>query len=254
MLWITLPIPPMLFGAGLMFALTEATWEGKIILMVLFIGSIFSWSVMVTKMRTLRFARRQSERFSALFRRDREPLRIYEQEVRFEGSPLYSIYRAGCDELCFQMLGSTEVDETFRARIEAAPKISPSQMRAVTAAMERAVGESALRLESLMNILSMAVSGAPFIGLLGTVWGVMDAFSGIAMAGNANLSAMAPGVSGALVTTVVGLLVAIPAMFGYNFLVGAVRSMVVQSDNFAAELSSSIEHRFVTYNRESEEF
>lgn len=240
-----LPLP---LGAGLLYAFTESTIDGKLILLTLFVGSIFSWSVMVTKMRNLRFARIQNERFSALFRRDRQPLRIYEQELTFEGSPLYEIYRAGCDELAFQMLGSTEIDETFQARVQSAPKITPSQMRSVTAAMERAVGESALRLESLMNFLSMAVSGAPFLGLLGTVWGVMDAFSGIALAGNANLSAMAPGVSGALVTTVVGLLVAIPAMFGFNFLVGSIRSMVVQSDNFAAELASSIEHRYVSHD------
>lgn len=241
---ILLPFP---LATGLMYALTEATWEGKLILLTLFMGSIFSWSVMVSKMRNLRLARLQNERFSALFRRSREPLRIYEQDVAFEGSPLYEIYRAGCEELAFQMLGSTEVDETFAARVESAPKISSSQMRAVTAAMERAVGESALRLEAHMNILSIAVSGAPFLGLLGTVWGVMDAFSGIAQAGNANLSAMAPGVSGALVTTVVGLLVAIPALFGYNFLVGALRSMIVQMDNFAAELASAIEHLYVRH-------
>lgn len=247
-----LNFPLLPLATGLLYAFTESTIEGKIILGVLFFGSIFSWSVMVTKLRTLRFARKQSERFSALFRRDRDPLRIYEADLHFEGSPLHRIYRAGCDELCFQMLGSTEVDETFRGRIETAPKITPAQMRAVTAAMERAVGESALRLESHMNILSMAVSGAPFIGLLGTVWGVMDAFSGIAMAGNANLSAMAPGVSGALVTTVVGLLVAIPAMFGYNFLVTTVRTAIVESDNFAAELASAIEHRFVSHGFSAE--
>ncbi len=244
---------PICLATGLMYAFTESTIEGKIILGVLFFGSIFSWSVMITKLRTLSFARKQSERFSALFRRDRQPLRIYEEGLHFEGSPLHRIYRAGCDELCFQMLGSTEVDETFRSRVETAPKITPAQMRAVTAAMERAVGESALRLESHMNILSMAVSGAPFIGLLGTVWGVMDAFSGIAVAGNANLSAMAPGVSGALVTTVVGLLVAIPAMFGYNFLVTTVRTAIVQSDNFAAELASAFEHRFVAHGLSAEE-
>jgi biopolymer transport protein TolQ len=243
-----LPPLPSFLAAGIIYAFSETTVEGKIILGVLFLGSIFSWSVMVTKMRYLGFARRQSERFAALFRRDRLPLRLYESEARFEGSPLFEIYEAGCEELCFQLLGSTEVDETFQARLEDAPKISSAQMRAVTAAMERAVGESALKLESYMNILSMAVSGAPFIGLLGTVWGVMDAFSGIAMAGNANLSAMAPGVSGALVTTVVGLLVAIPAMFGYNFLVASVRSMIVQSDNFAAELASEIEHRYVQHS------
>jgi biopolymer transport protein ExbB/TolQ len=75
----------------------------------------------------------------------------------------------------------------------------------------------------------------------------MDAFSGIAMAGTPNLAAMAPGVSGALVTTVIGLLVAIPAMFGYNFLITSLRALLVQTDNFAAELASNFEHRFVNF-------
>ncbi len=202
---------------------------------------------MITKIRVLNFAKRQSEAFMELFRRDRQPLQIFEEGVNFEGSPLNHIYQAGCRELCFQLLGSTEVDETFRVRLEMAPRISSSQMRSITVAMERAVGESALDLESQMIILSTAVSGAPFVGLLGTVWGVMDAFGGIAAAGTANLAAMAPGVSGALITTVTGLLVAIPAMFGYNFLVTSVRSMIVSCDNFAAELSSEIEHRYVSH-------
>ncbi len=241
-----------MIATGLIYAFTESTLEGKIILLVLFLASIFSWSVMVTKFRYLHFARRQNARFSALFHRDRSPLKIFEQGLRFDGGPLFEIYRAGANELCFQMLGSSEVDETFRARLEAAEKISPAQMRSVQAAMERAVGESSLKLESQMIILSTAVSGGPFLGLLGTVWGVMDAFAGIAAAGTANLAAMAPGVSGSLITTVVGLLVAIPAMFGYNFLVTSVRSVIVESDNFAAELSSEIEHRYVEHgHRES---
>jgi len=236
-----------MIAVGIIYAFVESTIEGKVILLTLFLASIFSWSVMVTKMRYLHFAKRQTQRFSALFHRDRMPLRIYEQGLRFDGSPFYAIYEAGTTELCFQMLGSTEVDETFRARLDDAEKISPAQMRSVQAAMERAVGESALKLESQMIILSTAVSGGPFLGLLGTVWGVMDAFSGIAAAGTANLAAMAPGVSGALITTVVGLLVAIPAMFGYNFLVTSLRSIIVQADNFAAELSSEIEHRYVEH-------
>ena len=244
-----------MLAIGAVYAFTESTFEGKVILSTLFLASIFSWSVMVTKIRFLRFARRQNERFSALYHRDRAPLRIYEQGVSFEGSPMYAIYLAGTEELCFQMLGSTEVDETFRARLDDAQKISPAQMRSVQAAMERAVGESALKLESKMIVLSTAVSGGPFLGLLGTVWGVMDAFSGIAAAGTANLAAMAPGVSGALITTVVGLLVAIPAMFGYNFLVTSVRSVIVQADNFATELSSTIEHAYVEHGvRDSRRF
>jgi biopolymer transport protein TolQ len=234
-------------ASGLVYAFTESTLEGKLVLITLFVASIFSWTVMVTKIRTLNFAKRQSARFSAHFHKDRLPLRIYEQGLRFDGSPYFEIYQAGCAELCFQMLGSTEVDETFRARLESADKITPAQMRAVGAAMERAAAEAGLALESQMIILSTAVSGAPFLGLLGTVWGVMDAFGGIARSGTANLAAMAPGVSGALITTVVGLLVAIPAMFGFNFLVTSVRSEIVKAENFAAELASEIEHRYVQH-------
>jgi len=237
---------------GLVYVLQHATFEGKLVLAALFCASIFSWSVMATKFYYLNFAKKQTGRFLSLFHQDRQPLRIFEQGLRFEGSPQADIYREGCTELCFQLLGSAEVDETFRARLDGAEKISSAQMRSVTAAMERAVGEAGLKLESQMIVLSTAVSGAPFLGLLGTVWGVMDAFGGIAESGSANLAAMAPGVSGALITTVVGLLVAIPAMFGYNFLVTSVRSMIVQAENFAAELASEIEHRYVSHTpRES---
>lgn len=237
-----------LLASGIVYAFLEATFEGKLVLLVLFIGSIFSWSVMITKMRMLQFAKKQSSYFMEVFRQNRQPLQIMSQNMSFEGSPLYYIYEAGCRELCFQLLGSMEVDETFEARLQMAPRISPSQMRSVTAAMERAVGEAALNLESRMIILSTAVSGAPFIGLLGTVWGVMDAFGGIAASGSASLAAMAPGVSGALITTVTGLLVAIPAMFGLNFLVTSVQAMIVSCDNFAAELSSALEHRYVSHD------
>lgn len=238
---------PFPLADGLVYAFNESTLEGKVIIAVLFLASIFSWAVIVTKVRELGFAKKQTERFVELLYRDRDPLHIYESEVHFPGSPHYEIYMAGCSELCFQMLGSTEVDETFPARVETADKLTPAQMRGVQAAMERAVGESGLSLESRMIILSTAVSGAPFLGLLGTVWGVMDAFGGIARAGTPNLAAMAPGVSGALITTVIGLLVAIPAMFGYNFLVVSVRSLIVQAENFAAELASEIEHRYVEH-------
>ncbi|MBV8586282.1 MAG: MotA/TolQ/ExbB proton channel family protein [Verrucomicrobia bacterium] len=234
-------------SGGILYAFTEATLEGKLVLATLFIASIFSWSVMVTKIRVVRIARRRNEEFLEQFRSDRNPLRIYESQLRFDGSPLYAIYRAGCRELTFHLMGASEVDDTFWARLDIAERITPSQMRVVSTAMERAVGESALRLEAQMILLATAVSGAPFLGLLGTVWGVMDTFTGVALAGSASLQAMAPGVSGALITTVTGLLVAIPAMFGYNFLVTNIRSLIVQNDNFAAELASEFEHKYVNH-------
>ena len=234
-------------AGGLLFAFQHSTVPGKIVLFTLFIGSIFSWSVMITKLRVILFAKKQAQYFLERFRADRQPLRLYEHQARFEGTPIFDVYQAGCRELTFHLLGSPEVDETFRARLDIAIKISPAQMRAVQAAMERAVGESSLRLESQMILLATAVSGAPFLGLLGTVWGVMDTFGDVAAAGSANLTAMAPGVSAALITTVTGLLVAIPAMFGYNFLVTSIRAMIVEMDNFAAELASEFEHRYVDH-------
>jgi biopolymer transport protein ExbB/TolQ len=154
------------------------------------------------------------------------------------------IYHAGAKELCFHLAGSSVVDSTLAARLASARSISETGMNSVRTAMERAVGEESLKLESNLILLATAVSGAPFLGLLGTVWGVMDAFSGIAMAGQASLAAMAPGVSGALITTVVGLLVAIPAMFGFNFLTTSIRSQNIQMENFAAECAAVFEHRF----------
>ena len=236
-----------LASGGIVFAFQNSTLPGRIILVALFFASIFSWSVMVTKFRLVRHAQRRREQFLELFRTDRQPLRIYTDRVRFEGAPVFAVYRAGCKELTFQLLGSAEVDETFRARLDIAQRISPAQMRVVTSAMERAVGETALRLESQMILLATAVSGAPFLGLLGTVWGVMETFSDVATAGSANLAAMAPGVSAALITTVTGLLVAIPAMFGYNYLVTTIRAMIVELDNFAAELASEFEHKYVDH-------
>ncbi|HEY5892577.1 MAG TPA: MotA/TolQ/ExbB proton channel family protein [Chthoniobacterales bacterium] len=237
----------VLLANALTFALQESNPAGKVVLVVLFVGSIFSWSIMFTKLRIVQFAKKQSDRFLQIFRTNRAPLSSYEAKLRFEGSPVFTVYKAGCKEMTYQLLGSSEVDETFRARLEIAEKITPAQMRVVTTAMERAVGETALKLESQMILLATAVSGAPFIGLLGTVWGVMDTFTGVAMAGQANLPAMAPGVSGALITTVTALLVAIPAMFGYNFLVTSIRALTVQMDNFAAELASEFEHRYVNH-------
>ena len=240
-------IASLIAAGGLVFAFEHATIAGKLVLLLLAVASIFSWSVMVTKLRVIQFASKQNARFVSAFRQDRQPLRLFEKNARFPGSPIFNVYRAGCQEVTFQLLGSAEVDETFKARLGIADKISPAQMGAVTAVMERAVGETALELESQMILLATAVSGSPFLGLLGTVWGVMDAFTGVAEAGAPNLAAMAPGVSGALITTVTALCVAIPAMFGYNFLVTRIRGMIVEMDNFAAELASEFEHKFVDH-------
>ena len=111
----------------------------------------------------------------------------------------------------------------------------------VESAVQRALAEQIIRYEAKMVLLGSIVTGAPFLGLLGTVWGVMDAFGGMAGAGSASLQSLAPGVSGALLTTVAGLLVAIPAVFGYNYLLQQTKISVVEMENFASTVADRIE-------------
>ena len=238
--------PVNLFAdVGILYAYEHSNPAGKAVIACLVFGSIFSWSVMVSKIYMVRRARSSTRRFLKRFRTARKPLAIYQNRENYPDSPTYAVYLAGCRELTFHLLGTSEIDDTFPTRVSEADRISAVAMNAVRSALEREVGEQALKMEDRMTVLATAVSGAPFLGLLGTVWGVMDTFSAIAASNNASLTTMAPGVSGALITTVTGLLVAIPAMFGYNFLVVTLRGMTVELDNFAGELAASFDHRYL---------
>jgi len=234
---------------GIVYAFWHSNYAGKAVIALLMFGSIFSWSVMVSKIVMIRKAKTDTRRFLKRFRTARKPLAIYQAREIYPDSPSYAVYLAGCKELTFHLLGTTEIDDTFSSRVAEADRISNVAMSAVRSALEREVGEQALRMEDRMTVLATAVSGAPFLGLLGTVWGVMDTFSAIAAEHSASLTTMAPGVSGALITTVTGLLVAIPAMFGYNFLVVTIRGMTVELDNFAGELAAAFDHRYLDTGR-----
>ena len=150
---------------------------------------------------------------------------------------MFAVYQQGCVELDARL--KTLCGEGRKAIL------SLKAMEHVKRTLERSVAQESLKLESGLILLAIAVSGAPFLGLLGTVWGVMSTFGGIAMSGSANLQAMAPGVAAALVTTVAGLLVAIPSMFGYNWLVHNLRVLTVELDNFAQELVSKMETEYL---------
>jgi biopolymer transport protein TolQ len=175
--------------------------------------------------------------FNAEFRAQKSVVAIYDRKVQVDGCPLFTTYREGC----------TELDNRLQSGNGEGRKrhISLKAMEHVKRALERSVAQESLKLESGLILLALAVSGAPFLGLLGTVWGVMSAFSYVALQGTASLDALAPGVSAALVTTVAGLLVAIPSMFGYNWLVHNLRVMTVELDNFAQELVSKMETEFL---------
>jgi biopolymer transport protein TolQ len=230
-------------GAGaqqqmeLLYVWEQATVEAKIIIVVLLIFSIFAWSVMAAKALQMRRAKRMNGFFDTEFRKQKQVFDIYDRRIQVDGCPNFAVYAAGCAEL------EGRLKSTVREGRKGA--VSLKSMEHVKRALERSVAKESLRLESGLILLAIAVSGAPFLGLLGTVWGVMSTFSGIAQKGSADLLAMAPGVSAALVTTVAGLLVAIPSMFGYNWLVHTLRVLTVELDNFAQELVSRMEIEYL---------
>ena len=223
--------------AELVYVWKQATPEAKGVIACLFVLSIVAWSKMVYKTLQMRRALRLNYYFNEEFRSQKSVLDLYDRKLQVEGCPLYEVYRTGCSELDARLRGPG--GERRRQRV------SLKNMEHVKRSLENAVAQESLKLESGLIWLAIAVSGAPFLGLLGTVWGVMSAFGGIAQQGTATLAAMAPGVAAALITTVAGLLVAIPAMFGYNWLVHNLRVFTVGLDNFAQDFVSKMESEFL---------
>jgi biopolymer transport protein ExbB/TolQ len=221
----------------LLYILRQATPEAKAIIVFLALFSIVAWSVMIAKALQMRRAKNLNQLFRAEYATQKNVLDVFDRRVQVDGCPLFVIYQAGSLELDARLKNA---EGTGRKRY-----VSLKGMEHVKRSLENSVAQESLKLESGLILLAIAVSGAPFLGLLGTVWGVMSTFGHIAQQGSASLAAMAPGVSAALVTTVAGLLVAIPSMFGYNWLVHNLRVLTVELDNFAQELVSKMETEYL---------
>ena len=232
---------PIFFATGksqfeLVYIWDQATPEAKVIIFFLIIFSVMAWFVMISKAIQMRQAKKLNLFFTAEFRSQKGVLDVFDRRIQAEACPLFKVYQAGSIELDARLKNP----DNSRKRL-----VSIKGIEHVKRTMENAVAQESLKLESGLILLAIAVSGAPFLGLLGTVWGVMSTFGHIAQQGSASLAAMAPGVSAALITTVAGLLVAIPSMFGYNWLVHNLRVLTVELDNFAQEIVSKIETEYL---------
>jgi biopolymer transport protein ExbB/TolQ len=256
-------IHPLLASNAAVYAIKNATTEGKITVCVLLLLSLFSWTVILTKFRQLLIARAAARKFFTAYNATRDPMDIKKRNEEFEGAPAWELYDRGADEMLYHLknnpvqvkavhIQSASEGNTDHLARSITTKISPSSFEAVKVILEEAAGSQAMALEKGMIVLSTAVAGGPFIGLLGTVWGVMSTFAGIAEKNQASLTAMAPGVAAALVATVTGLLVAIPAMFAYNFMVTTIRHVTQELDGFATRYANQLEHTYVD-NRDIED-
>lgn len=218
-------------GPNVITYFSQSNPAGKFIIFALAFFSVCAWAVMIGKYWELK------------------RLRLY--NLGFEQSlhRLSSILNAPATfkapkRVPYAALYSDAIDAYHRIDPKAGESIE--QLRAarvehVENALQRALANKTLSYESSMIFLATIVSGAPFFGLLGTVWGVMDAFGAVGLQATATLQNLAPGVSGALLTTVAGLCVAIPSVFGYNFLLSRTKVLVTELQNFASALADMIE-------------
>ncbi|MDB6026503.1 MAG: MotA/TolQ/ExbB proton channel [Verrucomicrobiales bacterium] len=227
----------LLAQSQLVYIWHQATPEAKVIIICLAVFSIVAWTTMFAKGLQMRKAKKLNLYFDTEFRAQKNVLGIFDRRIQVDGCPLFTIYNEG----------SIELDTRLKTS-EGQPRkqwLSLKSVEHIKRTLEGSVARESLKLESGLILLAIAVSGAPFLGLLGTVWGVMDTFAAIAQSGKADLTTMAPGVSAALVTTVAGLLVAIPSMFAYNWLVHTLRVRTVELDNFAQDLMSKLETEYL---------
>jgi|GEM_PF-65891 len=221
-----LPISlPGVAETSLYYAFRNSDVLGKAIVVGLFLFSMITWIVMIEKGFGLKSALRDSAAFLSKFRAKRNPF-SFADRIEEDPSPAARVCEAGY--LRISEMNVVQSNGTRRA-------LTFSEVDIVRATLEQAVADQIIVLEGKMIFLATAVSISPFLGLFGTVWGIMLAFTELAIAGKADIQTLAPGVSGALLTTVLGLVVAIPSVVGYNIITSQIKSTIVHLDNFVEE-------------------
>lgn len=232
--------------ASFLYSFTTSEISGKIIIILLIAMSVYAWTIMVSKYHELKRARTMSEKFIQAYRRDPHPLGLFLQRQRYPESPVFRVYEKACLAVGVEIESRDGLmDASSLGLVGNTPRLSLMQVGAVRNAAEREVADQILVVEDKMGWLATAVSASPLLGLLGTVWGVMNSFSAMAIYGSVQLSAVAPGIAGALLTTVIGLLVALPSAVGYNVLTNEIRYITVQMDNFADALVADMQRQFI---------
>jgi len=220
------------FAADIGNILEQTGLVARGVLGLLLFFSVISWGMIFQKLSLFGRIRRQSDQFLRIFRATRGVANP--QALATAGSPFANVYASGYRELQYQV-------GTHPGNPEP-PKLK--SLSAVTVSMQLASAEEVRRVEKGMSWLATTGSVTPFIGLFGTVWGIIDAFSGLGNAGSASLRAVAPGIAEALVTTAAGLFTAIPAVIFYNNFVGDIRDLAQRLDTFALEVTAQIEKAF----------
>ena len=217
-------------SSGVLELVLNAGPVAKVVLAILLIFSIGAWALIVEKWWQFRRVRRQTLAFMRVFREGRRPALVHAAARKFRESPLAQLYAAAYGEI-------SGVPDVMDPVVDEGDDGLPSErLDAVHRAMRRTAALEISQLERYLPFLATTASATPFIGLFGTVWGIMSSFHGISTQGSASLAVVAPGIAEALIATAAGLAAAIPAVIGYNYFVNRVRHWATEMDGFTLDL------------------
>lgn len=216
----------------------QAGVVAKGVLLVLLFFSLACWTIIFLKLRAFGRTDRQDERFLKLFRESKNLSVAYEDCRRFPQSPLAALFREGYRDLTYSLKGNPGPagnPATGEAPVKGPEVSSDDLLSRVSRTLRHASLREISGLERSLIFLATTGNVTPFIGLFGTVWGIMDAFHSIGVTGSANLGAVAPGIAEALITTAAGLAAAIPGVIAYNYFLNRIKTAATRMDLFALE-------------------
>jgi len=220
------PLLVVFVGGEVVDMISNTGAVAKLVLLTLLVFSLISWAIILTKWSRLRKARAQSGRFVRAFRKAQRLQDMAAVADQFKPSPLVGVFDGGYEEY----------------KRQAATSGGLRNLLSIQRGMQIGASEEITRLERNVPWLAITAAVTPFVGLFGTVWGIIDAFHGLGTAGAATLRAVAPGISEALITTAAGLAAAIPAVVAYNLIGASIREFAARSDDFALEFLNAVEH------------
>ena len=231
------------FGSGILGLIARSSLPSQIVLAILIVFSVLSWAVILLKLKQFRSVDSQTSSFIDVFKQSTKFSEVQSVCKSLPHSPLASVFQAGYVELNAQ-LRQPEASNPPQPASESAARPSLKSFNALDRALLRASTIEVTKLERRVPFLATTASITPFIGLLGTVWGIIIAFQGIGETGSTNLAVVAPGIAEALIATAAGLFAAIPAVYFYNHLTQRVREMASAMDDFSLEFLNIAERNF----------
>jgi biopolymer transport protein TolQ len=226
------------FNGSLLNMILDAGLMVKFVLLLLFIFSVVSWAIIFLKYRYYRKIKKENEEFNEDYSRSSKLSDVLPAAKKHSYSTTAEVFRVGYAEL-------TKINKPLNESAQGNDEISLSSLDNLERSMNKACNTEMTKLESALGFLATTGSASPFIGLFGTVWGIMDTFKGIGARGTATLAVVAPGISEALIATAAGLAAAIPAVIFYNYFLNQSKNMVQEMENFSSEFLNIVERYLV---------